>query len=116
MKFLKVFLLGYALSGGAVLANTGMYPADGFLSVDTDSYKPGMDGVFLYCDKPDIRQIQCFDVQFDGSGMVEDKKTPSKWRTADDYVKYALGHEFEYVGMSAPSARGLYLFYRKNKN
>ncbi|MFD3303868.1 hypothetical protein [Alteromonas macleodii] len=114
MKFLKAMLTATAIGMMTLPASaTTVFPADGFFKVSRSEYKPGNDGVFLYCDQTDAYKDTCYDVQFAGNGQVSDEKTLSKWRTADEYVKYVLGSaDFEYVGMS-PNASGIYLFYRK---
>lgn len=113
MKLFKAMLAATAFALALPASATTVFPADGFFKVSRSEYKPGDDGVFVYCDQTDAYKKICYDVQFNGNGQVPDEKTVSEWRTADEYIKYVLGStNFEYVGMS-PTPSGIYLFYRK---
>jgi len=90
---------------------SGMFAADGFIGVSSSSYKMADNGVFVYCDKPDAYKVKCNDVMIRGAGNIADEENISKWRTADEYLKYKLSKDFSYVGMSAVT-QGVVLYYK----
>jgi hypothetical protein len=112
MKILKVLALLTALVASSASANNS-FAADGFIGVSKPSYKMAESGVFVYCDKPDAYKKECSDIMIRGAQGISGENQSSKWRTADEYLKYKLNENFSYVGMSAIS-HGVVLYYKLN--
>lgn len=111
MRVFKTALIALALFSASTLASTN--GADGFIVVQLTQYKMSSDGSFVYCDKPDVQKISCRDEMIRGLGDIEGESEPSNWRSADQYVKYLLSDDFNYVGMTALN-HSLALYYKRN--
>lgn len=95
-------------------SSNSIMPADGFLNVQASRVKM-IEGVFHYCDQANASQDICYDVAVRGPGKSSDLKSESVWREADEYIKYSIRHDFQYVGMTATN-NGVFLYYRKMRD
>jgi hypothetical protein len=87
---------------------------DGFLIVSNSNYKINNNGIFVYCDKPDVYKKKCEDILIRGNGSIESDVVEGKWREGDEYIKYKLNSTFIYVDLEEAN-RGVILKYRKIK-
>lgn len=87
--------------------------ADGFFAIKNENFKVGENNAFVYCDRTDYEKKECYDVLFEGIGGEHEETVLSKWRTSEEYVKYIVGENAEFAGISAPnSSLGFYMFYK----
>ena len=113
MKRLKLILLTtLAILSHNSAANVNEDTPAGFVPVRFDNYKPGNDGVFMFCDAPSPNKESCRDIMIRGSGSIKTEYQAGKWRTADEYVKYKINNKVKFIDFDITS-QGVYLIYKK---
>jgi len=111
MKYLSTLLFLLFLSTSAMGQN--YFAADGFISIPEQSWVR-INGISHFCDHPGVNGKTCFDEISPSIDGEEGEFSESTWRTADEYIKYQLTKDFQYIGMSAREA-GMFLYYKKIK-
>lgn len=112
MKKLKLLTIAaFTLISSNTQAHIIEKPA-GFVPVSFKNYKSNDDGVFLFCDAPTITSSECRDILIRGSGNISTEYKRSKWRTADQYVKYKINKNTEFMDFQITTS-GIFLVYKK---
>ncbi|MBA6292989.1 hypothetical protein H4J58_00360 [Colwellia sp. MB3u-70] len=109
MKRLILLLLALCLS--TITTAQNYLAADGFISITEQKWKR-INGITHFCDRSGVNGEQCSDEISPELGSEPGEYAVSKWRTADEYIKYQLTEEFQYIGMSARES-GMFLYYKK---
>ncbi len=113
MKQLKLTLLAaLALLSLNSYASAETNKPAGFVPVNFSNYKLNSEGVFLYCDAPSIDKKKCRDILIRGAGNIDTEHKDSKWRTADEYVKYKINNKSEFIDIDITSS-AIFLIYKK---